>query len=88
MEIPLENGTISGREIFRLVWRGYFFFVLAVLTPFSILALSFIYFVGPQPQGSLAGMIMLPVMFPLVGALQGVIFGVFILTGLVIRPPR
>ena len=86
MEIPLENGTISGREIFRLVWRGYFFFVLAVMTPFSILLLPIIYFLGPQ--GASPSMIMLPVMFPLVGALQGVIFGVIILTGLIIRPPR
>jgi len=86
MEIRIENGTITGGEIFRLVWRGFFFFIAAVMTPLSIVWI--LVFSSQLPEDAWPSIIMVPVMFPIVGAFQGVIVGLFVLIGLTIRPPR
>lgn len=83
MNIEIGTTTASGSEVFRLVWRGWFYGVLVIFLPFFVVAALVVGFGAGKWEA-----LLYPVMVPLVAGLQGVVAGWLVLLGLKLRPPN
>jgi hypothetical protein len=83
VNIKLGNTTATGNEIFKVVWRGWFYGVLVIFLPFFAVAALVIGFGSGKWEA-----LLYPVMVPLIAGLQGVIAGWLVLLGLKVRPPK
>jgi hypothetical protein len=82
VKIKLGNGTLTGNEIFKVVWRGWFYGVLVIFLPFFAVAALVIGFGTGKWEA-----LLYPVMVPIIAAVQGAIAGWLVLLGLKVRPP-
>ncbi|MGB5628647.1 MAG: hypothetical protein WBM57_04720 [Woeseiaceae bacterium] len=82
MKIKLGNATATGNEIFKVVWRGWFYGVLVIFLPFFTVAALIIGFGAGKWEA-----LLYPIMVPLIAAVQGAIAGWLVLLGLKVRPP-
>ncbi|WP_153067377.1 hypothetical protein [Steroidobacter cummioxidans] len=85
MKIQLESGVLSGTDVFRLVWRGWFFGVMAIFLPL-FLAFGILIVLPGYTKQSPAEYFLSLFLLPLIAAGQGA--GAFVLFGLRVRPPR
>lgn len=83
MKIELGSATATGNEIFKVVWRGWFYGVLVIFLPFMVVAALVIGFGAGKWEA-----LLYPIMVPLVAGLQGVFAGWLVLLGLKVRPPK
>jgi hypothetical protein len=82
VKIKLGNATVTGSEIFKVVWRGWFYGVLVVFLPFFSVAALVIGLGAGKWEA-----ILYPVMVPIVAAGLGVVAGWLVVLGLKVRPP-
>ena len=86
MKVQIGTGVASGEDVFKLVWRGWFYSVLVIFFPiFAFGALAGLATgdrdVGIEP-------ILIVLLVPVIAAMQGVMVGGIVLLGLKIRPPK
>ena len=88
MRISVQSGAITGSELFRLVWRGWFVGVIAIFLPtFLLFGFTIVvpgYHSELRPAEYFLGLLVLP----FIAAGQALIVGALVSLGLKIRPPR
>lgn len=88
MQLPIRDGFISGSELFRLIWRGYF---IAISSIFLVTLLVFgtaAMYSGAEPGMKLSEFALGLVLVPVIAAGQGLIIGGVVLFGHFVKPPR
>ncbi len=86
MKIQLESGILNGTDVFRFVWRGWFFGVMAIFLPL-LLVLGILIVLPGYTKQSPAEYFLALFLIPLIAACQGVVAGALVLFGLYVRPP-
>jgi len=88
MQLPVRDGFISGGELFRLIWRGYFIAVTGIfLVAFLVFGTAAMYS-GAEPGMKLSEFALGLLLVPVIAAGQGLIIGSVVLFGHFVKPPR
>ena len=82
MNIKIGDATVTGNDIFKLVWRGWFYGVLVIFLPFFAIAALVSLFGDGKWE-----IVLSVLLVPLIAAGQGVFAGGLVLLGLKVRPP-
>ena len=82
MNIKIGDATASTNELFKVVWRGWFYGILVIFLPFFVVAALVIGFGAGKWEA-----LLYPVMVPFIAAVQGVLVAWLVLLGLKVRPP-
>jgi hypothetical protein len=83
MNFSVGDKQLSAGELFRLVWRGWFVGATVTFIP-----IFFVIDLVARPGFSLSQYLVLIVVFPILNAINGAIFGGQILLGLFLVPPQ
>ena len=86
MKVQIGTGSASGEDVFKLVWRGWFFGVLVIFFP--ILALAALASLAGGSRNVGMEPILAVLLVPVIAAMQGVMAGGLVLLGLKVRPPK
>ena len=86
MKIEIGTGTATGKELFKVVWRGWFIGTTAIFMP--ILLLAAITKILPNSDSSSYEVVLGILMVPLIAAMQGMLAGGLVLLGLKLRPVK
>ena len=86
MRISINDKELTGSELFSLVWRGWFFAILAILIP-AILIAGFMAFL-PGTNIGISELFISILLVPVIAAGQGVLAGCIVLFGLLIKPTK
>ena len=86
MEIKLSNGSITGKELFRLAWQGSFIGTCVIFLPVVIIvALTSMFSnVNEESTNALRALVIVP----LAAFFQGPFIGGIILLGIKLWPPK
>ena len=87
MKLVLQSGSLSGSDLFNLIWRGWFVGVTAMCLPLAVVVGLKLVISGESDQVP-DQYLLAPVLIPVIAAGQGVIVGALVLFGLFVRPPR
>lgn len=88
MQLPVRNTYISGSELFRLIWRGYFIAITSIfLVTFLVFGTAAMYS-GAEPGMKLSEFALGLFLVPVIAAGQGLIIGGVVLFGHFLKPPR
>jgi hypothetical protein len=88
MQIPTASGSVTGGELFKLVWRGYFVGLLVLFAASLLIAIPVaLSNSGSNDAVNFANLAIAMLMVPLVAAGQGVMIAGLVLLGLGVRPP-
>ena len=86
MRIPVGDSLVTKSDVFKTVWRGWFFGVLVIFLPvFALTSLIALLGGGGDDRWEMAFGVLL---VPLIAAGQGVLAGGLVLLGLSVAPPR
>lgn len=88
MQLPVRDGFISGSDLFRLIWRGYFIAITSIFL-FALLVFGTVaMYSGAEPGMKLSEFALGLLLVPVIAAGQALIIGGVVLFGHFVKPPR